>query len=96
MGATAGDAELVTLAGRLDAQLEGVIARREGRAFAPHVTIARVKDAGRGIDWAALVAGATPPATITDVDHVTLYESHIGSKGSTYTVRLRLPLRAAR
>jgi RNA 2',3'-cyclic 3'-phosphodiesterase len=92
MGATAGHAGLVTLAARLDTQLESVIARREGRRLTPHVTVARVKDAGQGIDWPRVVADATPRATVTDVDHVTLYQSHLSEKGSTYTVRLRVPL----
>lgn len=92
MGALEGREALVALAARIDEPLDGVIGERQGRAFAPHVTIARVKNAARGVDWARVVAGIRSRATVTHVDHVTLYQSHLGSKGSTYTVRLRIPL----
>ena len=92
MGALEGREALIALAARVDEQLDGVIAGREGRAFAPPVTIARVRDAAHGIDWSRVVAGVCPRATVTHVDHVTLYQSHLGPKGSTYTVLLRIPL----
>jgi 2'-5' RNA ligase len=92
MGALDGGDGLVTLAARIDESLRGVLSKREGRPFAPHITIARVKDAGRGVDWRRVVAGVRSRATVTHVDHVTLYQSHVGPKGSTYTVRLRIPL----
>jgi 2'-5' RNA ligase len=92
LGPTGGRDELVTLAVRVDGLLHRVIGSREGRPFAPHVTLARVKDAGPGIDWPRLLADVRSPATVTRVDHVTLYQSHLGPKGSTYTVRIRTRL----
>ena len=92
MGALDGREALVALAARIDQQLDGVIGAREGRAFAPHLTIARVKDAAHGVDWPRVVAEIRSRATMTRVDHLTLYQSHAGPKGSTYTVRLRIPL----
>jgi 2'-5' RNA ligase len=92
LGAGEGGDALVRLAATVDDRLCGVIEPREGRPFTPHVTIARVKDAGRGVDWARVIAGVWLAPTVTRVDRVTLYQSRTGPKGSTYTVRLRIPL----
>jgi 2'-5' RNA ligase len=92
IGAGEGSDALIRLAATIDDRLRGVVEPREGRMFAPHVTIARVKEAGRGVDWARIIAGVRLAPSVTRVDHVTLYQSRTGPKGSTYTVRLRIPL----
>lgn len=73
------------LAGEVNRRLDPIIGPGEQRPFKPHLTLARVRDSGRGVDWrAALEAVGTSP-TVTEVDHVTLYRSHLSPQGPTYT-----------
>ena len=63
----------------------------EGRAYSPHITLARLgKRSGppdRFLADAAALAGA--PFTL---DHFLLYESHLGSDGATYEAVARYAL----
>ncbi|MFZ5707801.1 MAG: RNA 2',3'-cyclic phosphodiesterase [Pseudomonadota bacterium] len=61
------------------------------RAFVPHVTIARFSRTSA--PSAPLpVASLTPPPIAARFDHFLLYESHLGSAGSTYEMVERYPL----
>ena len=91
MGATDVDA-MRRLAALVNARIDPIVANQETRPYSPHLTIARVKDPGRGVDWAGAMAAITVEPTVSRVDHITLYESRVTSKGSTYTVRMRAPL----
>ncbi|WCM27747.1 RNA 2',3'-cyclic phosphodiesterase [Sphingomonas sp. QA11] len=60
----------------------------EGRAYLPHVTLARIsRGAGFGLEierWRATHGGlASQPFTI---EHMTLFESHLGGEGARYDV----------
>jgi RNA 2',3'-cyclic 3'-phosphodiesterase len=63
----------------------------DGRAFRPHITIARLgRSAGAIDDWLAAQAGlGVSPALF---GHLYLYESQLGHDGSVYTVLERYPL----
>ena len=94
MGATS-DLEPMRLLARLvNGRIDPIVPNQETRPYSPHLTIARVKDPGRGVDWAGALARVTAEPTRSRVDRVTLYESRVTSKGSTYTVRMRSPLEA--
>ena len=60
----------------------------EGRAYLPHITLARLSR-GAGVDpeidqWRARHAGlSSPPFTL---DHFTLFESHLGGEAAQYQV----------
>ena len=82
------------LAARVHDRVDAIVGAGESKPFRPHVTLARVKDPGRRVDWAGALGAITVVRTITHVDSVTLYESHTGPRGSTYTVRMRTPLTA--
>ncbi len=76
---------------RIDGALAAAGVPPEGRAFHPHVTVARMGRSALGLDaaldrWAGL---ATPPAAITDFR---LYESHLGQDGATYETIARYAL----
>ena len=54
--------------------------------FEPHVTLGRVRRARAGVahPLRAVVSGSRPPEIRWTVDRVSLYESRLGSGGSTY------------
>jgi 2'-5' RNA ligase len=84
LGATAGQEEFARLAAAVDRRLAAVIGPGESRPFKAHVTVARVRDPGTGVDWRRAVAGVSVPDTATTVDHLTLYQSTLSPKGPTY------------
>jgi 2'-5' RNA ligase len=81
-------------------RLERVVASRlaeagiapEPRAYNPHLTLARVRDAA-GLRAAALLDGVSddPIGTIR-IDAFTLFDSRLSSKGPTYVPLQRTPL----
>jgi 2'-5' RNA ligase len=66
----------------------------ERRAYAAHVTLARVKDVPRADARQVRQTVSTFPADcgVTRVDAVTLFRSRLSPKGATYEPLLRVPL----
>jgi 2'-5' RNA ligase len=62
---------------------------REERAYRPHLTLARVRDAA-GLRTAWLFEGLRAPSAPTAVDAITLFQSRLSPKGPTYTVVERI------
>ena len=85
VGTSSGVDAFVDLAADLNARLDRLIAREPARPFRPHVTVGRVRDPGTQVNWTAALAAVQMPRTVTRVDHVTLYRSHLSPKGPTYT-----------
>ncbi|MDB5687439.1 MAG: 2-5 ligase [Rhizorhabdus sp.] len=76
---------------RIDRALRRVGVAPDGRAFLPHITIARFARASAPI--APLSADLTmPPPIEARFDHFHLYESDLGATGSTYSIIQRYPL----
>jgi 2'-5' RNA ligase len=68
---------------------------RERRPFSPHLTIARVKEAGGRTDHAAVrqvLAELPAHAGASLVTGVTLFHSRLSPKGASYEPVLRVPL----
>jgi 2'-5' RNA ligase len=66
----------------------------EGRAYSPHLTIARVKDVGKE-DGAALrrmLRDVSDDAGACEVRYATLFRSRTSASGSEYEVLKRVPL----
>ncbi len=83
---------LIRLAAKIDQTLQRIGLPPEGRRYTPHVTLARLRDAPR--DRVAEFMGAhglfrAPPF---DVDHFTLFSSHLGHAGAVYAEEARYPL----
>jgi RNA 2',3'-cyclic 3'-phosphodiesterase len=93
MGATDGGEKLSALATLVTERLQPIVGPGEDRVFKPHLTIGRIKDPGRQVDWPRIVLEARPAPTTTRVDHVTLYQSRLSPKGPTYSALLRTPLK---
>lgn len=92
VGPDAGHAQLSALASAVNTAIAALVGPGESRPFRAHLTLGRVKEAGRQVDWAAALAAVPWRPTTTRVDHVTLYRSRLSSKGPTYTAVWRVPL----
>jgi 2'-5' RNA ligase len=82
---TVGGEALTALAEQVNGQLDPVAGPGESRPFKPHLTLGRVRETGRRVDWGQAVAAVRWTPTVTRVDRVVLYESRLSPKGPTYT-----------
>jgi 2'-5' RNA ligase len=92
VGVSTGGRQVIDLQQTLAARVVESGHSIEGRAFSPHLTLARWRES-RGADRARALAAA-PEGTIARVrvDHATLYQSRISSAGPTYTPLARANL----
>lgn len=85
---------LAALHRKVDQALARVGLPREGRAFLPHLTIARLPrlgiDEGEVGQW--LARNAALASEPFDAGHLVLYESLLGREGATYEAVARWPL----
>ena len=92
-GAVEGAEVAATLAGRVDAALGGLGFPREDRPFASHITLGRVRSAGRNPALAeALADGATRDLGAVPIARVSLMQSQLSPRGARYTELSRAPL----
>jgi 2'-5' RNA ligase len=91
-GVVAGDERLVALHAALEAALEARGIPGEGRAFHPHVTLARARERRAGARLDA-VLGPGPRFGRLEVGAVHLMRSELGPGGSRYSVLADAPLR---
>ena len=89
VGPIAGQDGFARLAQDIDARLDPVIGAGSARPLTPHLTLGRVRDRGTGVDWARALQAVTFTPTVTRIEHVTLYQSRLSSKGPTYTAMSR-------
>lgn len=93
VGVTDGRDRLVFVAGEVRSRLTAVGVTLEARPFAPHMTLARVKDAG-GLRPESLLDGVTGIVLgRMTVVAITLFQSRLSSSGSSYHVVATSPLR---
>jgi 2'-5' RNA ligase len=94
LGLTSGAEPFVAMAKRLETALARRGFEPEGRGFAPHLTLGRVREAER--DWtdtlAALPSLASEPASRNEVRAISCVESKLSPKGSIYRVWHRAEL----
>lgn len=92
-GLTTGREELIEVERVVSSRLAAAGIVAEPRAFNPHLTLARVRDAA-GLRAAALLSGlSTDIIGTTTVEAITLFDSRLSSKGPTYVPLLRTALR---
>jgi 2'-5' RNA ligase len=65
--------------------LEPVAGPGDLRPFKAHVTLARVRDPGRDVDWKGALAAVEWRPSVTHVKTVVLYQSRLSPEGPTYT-----------
>lgn len=95
---SAGADLLRALRDEVDARLAPVCAwEPETRPFAPHLTLARTRDAAKfnPDDFSRLMESAAWPPVAVDVPHVTLFSSRTLPAGPEYTARARAALRSS-
>lgn len=85
-------AEVSALARKVDACISRVGLAAEGRAYLPHITVARFgrRTAASPELWLEQWAGLAGPSWSADA--FGLYESVLGGEGASYTVVARYPL----
>ena len=88
-----GTEPLAIIASRLEASLQELELEPEGRAFKPHLTLARVKDP-RASSSVILLAENYAIADFgsVNVDRILLKKSVLGPRGPTYTTMITSPL----
>jgi RNA 2',3'-cyclic 3'-phosphodiesterase len=91
IGAAEGGEEMTSLAAAVTGALGPAGYEAEGRRFSPHLTVARLRVPA---DVATVVAamGPDPVGPTWTVDEVTVYQSRLSPKGSSYSALARLPL----
>jgi 2'-5' RNA ligase len=94
MGAALGGPDLVSLAGAVAGGLEPVGYEPDRKEFHPHLTLARLKVPDNVSDVLAAIGPEAAGEAFT-VGEIVLYQSQLSSKGPTYTVLERFPLRNA-
>jgi len=94
IGIAAGQASMQALYREVGARLAPLGFEPERRAYTAHLTIARVKDPGRGTTKAIRESLAALPADCGEcrVEAVTLFRSRLSPRGAAYEPLLRVPL----
>jgi RNA 2',3'-cyclic 3'-phosphodiesterase len=94
VGVPRGTAEMQELYGGLADRLVPLGFSREQRPYSPHLTLARVKDCGRGTARSIRQLLAETPADCgtSAVTAVTLFRSRLSPRGASYEPILRVPL----
>jgi RNA 2',3'-cyclic 3'-phosphodiesterase len=92
VGLSQGDAEMRALEREVTARLAFCDVPRDARAFSPHLTLGRVREASSLETRDALAGLAAPPGTSSPVDAITLFQSRLSPKGPIYVPLLRTPL----
>jgi 2'-5' RNA ligase len=88
-----GTEPLAIIASRLEGSLRELGFEPEGRAFQPHLTLARVKDPRASTPAITLAENyATADFGSVNVDRILLKKSVLGPKGPTYTTVITSPL----
>jgi 2'-5' RNA ligase len=88
-GLTDADGGLGACYEQSESAFAGIGFPKEGRAFSPHLTMARVNSPVVSTELRRWVAETTLHAGRQPVDHLTLYESHLSSSGAAYSVLTR-------
>jgi 2'-5' RNA ligase len=96
LGVTAGGDSLARVHAELTRRLEPIGYEAERRAYSAHLTIARVKNIGRGVsarDVRSVLQARPAHAGRCRIEAVTVFRSHVSSKGATYEALQRVRLK---
>jgi 2'-5' RNA ligase len=94
IGVTEGAWQMTAIYSELTARLAPLGYEPEKRRYSAHLTMARVKEPGRGTTAAVrkILSEAAAGCGTCRIAAVTLFQSHLSPKGATYEPRLRVPL----
>jgi 2'-5' RNA ligase len=92
LGASDGAAEATRARDELEQRLVAINVPPESRPFRPHLTLGRFRGLGRGSERRAIRDVSVGTFEPLHVDHLTLYESHLSSRGPSYARLLTVEL----
>lgn len=92
LGVIHGAAQLADVEAEISRRLAGAAAQLDDRALLPHLTLGRVKMAGKGIDWPKILKACELRNVTSRIDRVTLYRSRLSQHGPNYTELVSAPL----
>ncbi len=93
IGVTDGAAKAERVCRELDERLARLERVRERRVLRPHVTVGRFRQPGSASVRRAIRGLTMNSFEALLVDHLTVYESHLSSRGARYVPLVRTPLR---
>jgi 2'-5' RNA ligase len=92
LGASIGAAEAARARDELEERLSAINVAPEPRPFRPHLTLGRFREMGRGSDGRAIRSVEVRAFDGVRVEYLTLYESHLSSRGPRYAPILKVML----
>ena len=92
LGVINGAAQLAAIEAEISRRIAGAAVELEERALLPHLTLGRIKMAGKGIDWPKVLKACELSNVTSHIDRVTLYRSKLSQYGPNYTGLVSAPL----
>jgi 2'-5' RNA ligase len=92
LGVINGAAQLAAIEAEISKRIAGAAVELDDRALLPHLTLGRIKMAGKGIDWPKILKACELRNVTSHIDRVTLYRSQLSQYGPNYTGLVSAPL----
>jgi 2'-5' RNA ligase len=92
LGVINGAAQLAEIEAEISRRLAGAAVALDDRALLPHLTLGRIKMAGKGLDWPKILKACELRNVTSHVDRVSLYQSQLSQYGPNYTELVSAPL----
>lgn len=92
LGVINGAAQLAAIESEISKRVAGTAVALDDRALLPHLTLGRIKTAGKGIDWPKILKACELRNVTSHIDRVTLYRSRLSQHGPNYTELVSAPL----
>ena len=92
LGVISGAAQLAAIETEISRRVAGAAVELDDRALLPHLTLGRIKMAGKGIDWPKILKACEVRNVTSHIDRVTLYRSTLSQYGPNYTELISAPL----
>jgi 2'-5' RNA ligase len=92
LGVTHGAAQLAAVEAEISRRIAGAAVELDDRALLPHLTLGRIKMAGKGLDWPKILKACELRNVTSHIDKVSLYQSRLSQYGPNYTELVSAPL----
>lgn len=92
LGVIDGAAQLAAIEAEVSKRVAGAAVDLDDRALLPHLTLGRIKTAGKGIDWPKILQACELRNVKSHINRVTLYRSTLSHYGPNYTELVSAPL----
>ena len=92
LGVINGAAQLAAIEAEISKRVAGAAVELDDRALLPHLTLGRIKMAGKGLDWPKILKACELRNVTSHIDRVSLYRSQLSQYGPNYTELVSAPL----